>query len=66
MTVLPGTGLSFASRSVTVIVEAVAPSATTEAGDATADECGPITAPGVKLTDAVCVIATRSVVSTAV
>ena len=37
-TVWPGTGLAFASTSVTVIVEVVLPSATTETGHATTVE----------------------------
>lgn len=46
VTVLPLTGLLFASSSVTVMVEVVEPSATTEVGLALAVEVPELTAPG--------------------
>ncbi len=53
----PGTGLLFASRTVTVIVEIV-PSATTLAGEASTIEVEALTGPAVNVIDAVWVIAT--------
>ena len=66
VTVLPATGFDCASRSVTVIVELVEPSAVTDAGAAATDDCAAVTAPATKLTDAVCATVTESVVSCAV
>ena len=66
VTVLPATGFDCASRSVTVIVELVEPSAVTEAGAALTVDCAAVTAPAVKLTDAVCATVIESVVSCAV
>jgi hypothetical protein len=53
VTVLPLTGLLFASKSVTVIVEVVVPSAVTEAGLALTVDLAALTAPAVKVTVAV-------------
>ena len=47
VTVWPGTGLACASTRVTVIVEAVLPSATTETGQARTVEPAALGAPGV-------------------
>lgn len=66
VTLFPLTGLLFASRSVTVIVEVAVPSAVTEAGFALTVETVALTAPAVKVTWAVWVIDTESVVSVAV
>jgi hypothetical protein len=66
LTVLPATGLLFASRSVTVIVEAAPPSAATVAGLAVTVDVVADTAPAVNVTDAVCVTVIVSVVSVAV
>ena len=66
VTVLPATGLLLASRRVTVTVEVVEPSAVTEAGAAETPDCAAVTAPGVKVTVAVWVTVTESVVSVAV
>jgi hypothetical protein len=66
VTVLPETGLLFASFRVTVIVEVVEPSAVTDPGDAVTVDCAAETAPAVKVTVAVCVTVTESVVSVAV
>jgi hypothetical protein len=46
VTVLPETGLLFASFNVTVIVEVVVPSAGTDVGDADTVDCAAVTAPG--------------------
>jgi hypothetical protein len=66
LTVFPLTGLLFASRSVTVIVDVVIPSATTVAGLAVTVDAVADTAPAVKVTDAVWVSVIVSVVSVAV
>ena len=66
VTVLPGTGFVFASRSVTVTVEVVTPLAVTDAGAAPALEAAALGVPGVKVTAAVWVTVTESVVSVAV
>ena len=66
VTVLPETGLLFASVRVTVIVEVVTPSAVTEVGDAATVNTDDDTAPTVKVTVAVPVTVTESVVSVAV
>ena len=66
VTVLPGTTLPFASFSVTVTVDVVEPSAVTEPGEEATVDCAAVTAPGVNVTDAVCVTVTESVVSVAV
>ena len=66
LTVFPLTGLLFASRKVTVIVDAVVPSATTLAGLAVTVEAVADTAPAVNVTDAVWVSVIVSVVSVAV
>jgi hypothetical protein len=63
---LPLTGLLFASRRVTVIVEVATPLATTVAGLAVTVEVVADTAPAVKVTEAVGVIVMESVVSVAV
>jgi len=63
---LPGTTFPCASLSVTVTVEVVLPSATTEPGLAPALESAAVGVPGVKVTPAVCVIAVASSVSAAV
>ena len=66
VTVLPAIRCDCASLSVTVIVELVAPSATTELGAALTVDCAAVTGPAVKLTAAVWVTVTVSVVSVAV
>jgi hypothetical protein len=66
LTVLPATGLLFASRKVTVIVEVATPSAVTVVGLAVTVEAVADTAPAVKVTDAVWVTVIVSVVSVAV
>ena len=66
VTVLPATGFDCASLSVTVTVEVVEPSAVTDAGAAATVDCAAVTAPAVKVTDAVWVTVTESVVSVAV
>ena len=66
VTVLPETGFEFASFSVTVTVEVVEPSATIEAGAALTVDCAAVTGPAVKVTVAVWVTVTESVVSVAV
>jgi hypothetical protein len=66
VTVLPLTGLLFASRNVTVIVEVTTPSAATVVGLATTVEVVAETAPMANVTDAVCVSVMVSVVSVAV
>src|SRR5437868_13978577 len=48
VTVLPATGLLFASRSVTVMVEIVLPSAVTPVGLAATVDCDALTAPAEK------------------
>ena len=63
---VPATTFEFASLSVTVIVEVVEPSAVTEAGDAETVDCAAVGVPGVKVTEAVWVTVTESVVSVAV
>ena len=63
---MPATGFDCASRSVTVTVELAEPSAVTDAGAALTLDCAAVTAPAVKLTEAVCVTVTESVVSVAV
>jgi len=66
VTVLPLTGLLLPSLSVTVIVEAVEPSATTDAGLAATVDFDALTTPSVKVTEAVGVTVIESVVSVAV
>ena len=66
VTVSPLTGLLFRSLSVTVIVEVVDPSATTDVGLAPTVELPAVTGPGVNVTVAVRVIVTLAVVSVAV
>ena len=66
VTVLPETGLDCASFSVTVIVEVVLLSASTDAGDADTVDWAAVTGPAVNVTVAVCVTVTVSVVSVAV
>jgi hypothetical protein len=66
LTVLPLTGLLFASRKVTVIVEVATPSAVTLAGLAVTVDALAETAPAVNVTEAVCVTVIVSVVSVAV
>ena len=63
---MPETGFDWASFSVTVTVEVVEPSAVTEAGAAVTVDCAAVTAPAVKVTAAVWVTVTESVVSVAV
>ena len=53
VTVLPETGFEFASFSVTVTVEVVAPSAVTDVGEAETVDCAAVTGPGVNVTPAV-------------
>jgi hypothetical protein len=65
-TVLPLTGWLLPSKSVTVIVEVVVPSAVTDVGFALTVEAVALTVPAEKFTVAVCVIVTLSVVSFAV
>jgi hypothetical protein len=62
-TVLPETGLLFMSSRVTVTVEVVEPSATSEVGERVTLEALTFTAPTVKVTAAVAVTVTESVVS---
>ena len=66
VTVFPLTGLSFTSFRVTVIVEVVEPSATTEVGLALTVEWLALTDPAVKVTVAVWLMVTESVASVAV
>lgn len=66
VTVFPLTGLLLASFKVTVMVEVVVPSATTEDELAATVEVEAETAPAVNVTVAVAVIVTESVVSVAV
>ena len=66
VTVLPETGLEFASFSVTVTVEVVEPSAAIEVGAALTVDFAAVTGPAVKVTVAVWVTVTVSVVSVAV
>ena len=66
VTVFPATGLELASLSVTVIVEVVLPSATTEAGLALTVDWAAVGVPAAKVTVAVCVISRVSVESVAV
>jgi hypothetical protein len=63
---LPLTGLLFASRNVTVIVDVATPSAATVEGLAATVDVVAETAPAVNVTVAVCVTVTASVVSVAV
>ncbi len=63
---MPETGFDWPSFSVTVTVEVVAPSAVTEAGAALTVDCAALTGPTVKVTNAVWVTTTESVVSVAV
>jgi hypothetical protein len=65
-TVFPETTFELTSRSVTVIVELVELSAATLAGDAETVDCAAVGVPAVKVTVAVCVTVTASVVSVAV
>ena len=58
--------MPFESRSVAVRVEAELPSAVTEAGAAVSVDWPPLTEPAEKVTEAVCVTVTESVVSVAV
>jgi hypothetical protein len=66
VTVFPLTGLLCASWSVTVMVEVVEPSAVTEVGLALTVDVPAFTAPAVKVTVAVWVMVTLSVLSVAV
>jgi len=66
VTVLPETGLPPASFRVTVMVEVVLPSATTEAGEALTVDSAAVTNTGEKVTLAVWVIVTESELSVAV
>jgi hypothetical protein len=66
VTVLPLTGLLFASRKITVMVEVATPSAVTVVGLAVTDDAVADTAPAVKVTLAVCVTVIVSVMSVAV
>ena len=63
---MPLTGFDCASRSVTVTVEVVEPSATTEAGDALTVDCAAETGPATNCTSAVGETTIESVVSCAV
>jgi hypothetical protein len=60
-----GAGLAPSSRNVTVIVEAVTPSAASCVGFAKIDECDGVTTGAANVTDAVIVTLTLSVVSVA-
>jgi hypothetical protein len=66
VTVLPLTGLLFASRKVIVSVDVVVPSAVTVVGLAVTVDAVADTGPAVNVTDAVCVTVMLSVVSVAV
>jgi hypothetical protein len=66
VTVFPLTGFERVSFNVTVIVDAVEPSAVTDAGEAETVDWAALTAPLVNVTDAVCVTVTESVLSVAV
>ena len=66
VTVLPATGFNWASRSVTVTVEADEPFAVTDAGEAPTDDCAAVTEPAVNVTVEVWLTVTESVVSVAV
>ena len=66
VTALPGTGFRLVSRRVTVTVDAVLPSAVTEAGAALTLESVAVGVPAVKVTVAVWVTVTESVESVAV
>jgi hypothetical protein len=65
VTVLPATGLPFASRNVTVIVEVATPSPKTEAGLTVTVDTPADTAPAVNVTETVCGSGSVSVVSVA-
>ena len=66
VTVFPETGFDCASFSVTVIVEVVLLSASTDVGEAETVDCAAVTGPAVNFTVAVWVTVTVSVVSVAV
>ena len=66
VTVLPATAFPYASRSVTVTVDVVEPSATIEAGEAATSDCDADPGPATNATDAVWPRVTESVVSLAV
>jgi hypothetical protein len=66
LTIFPLIGLPLASSNVTVIVDVATPSAVTVAGLALTVETVADTGPAVNVTEAVWVIVTVSVVSTAV
>jgi hypothetical protein len=66
VTVLPDTGLLWASFNVTVIVEVLTPSAATDEGEGATVDCAAVTAPAVNVTVAVAVTVTLSEVSVAV
>ena len=66
LTALPGATLPFASRSVTVTVELLEPSAVTDAGAALRLDAAAVGTPGTNVTVAVCVTVTESSVSVAV
>ncbi len=66
LTIFPLIGLPLASRNVTVIVDVAIPSAVTVTGLALTVETVTDTGPAVNVTEAVWVIVTVSVVSTAV
>src|SRR6476469_5465045 len=66
VTVLPTTGFDCASFRVTVTVAVAEPSAVTEAGAAETVDCAAVTVPAVKVTVAVGVTTTESLVSVAV
>ena len=66
VTVLPETGLPFASSRVTVMIEEVIPSAVTEPGEALTVDCAAVTGPAVKVTRAVRMRVTESELSVAV
>ena len=66
VTVLPEAGFDWPSFSVTVTVEVVAPSAVIDAGAALTVDSAALTGPTVKVTSAVWVTTTESVVSVAV
>src|SRR5437773_5359928 len=66
VTVLPATGLLFASFKVTVIVEMVEPFAVTDAGEAPTVDCAAVTAPEVGIAQAGSPVTSQSRVPAAV
>jgi len=66
VTVLPETGCDCASFKVTVTVEVATPFAVTDVGEAETVDWAAVTGPAAKVTAAVCVTVTESVLSVAV